>query len=82
MRYSVSSTTSTLRKGNPMEIKSARNDAQYLLEKIIQTQPELITPKKVNIGANGKMVADFCSEFIETFAAYLVSRDEKTGSGR
>ena len=57
-------------------IKSdARVDAENLLNKILDTQPNLLVSEHGHSRTDGTLIAKFCSEFIETYATYLTNRE-------
>jgi len=57
-----------------MELKDARDEAERMLMKLIEQQPTMFgSPNTPNARA-GETTAQFCSSFIETYAAYLVKK--------
>lgn len=61
-----------------MEIKDARALAKTLLSETIANQPNMIAGAHGHTRIDGESVAKFCSEFIESYAAYLLKREQKS----
>lgn len=59
-----------------MDNKSANIVAEGLLKIIIQSQPSLFTPQGGVNTSSGKDIADFCSVFIDNYAAYLIKQSK------
>ena len=59
-----------------MELKDARTLAKTLLSEVIAHQPNMIAGAHGHTRIDGESVAKFCSEFTETYSAYLVSREK------
>ncbi|MDY7507223.1 hypothetical protein KOL96_13780 [Ralstonia wenshanensis] len=59
-----------------MELKDARDDAKKLLMTLIEQQPAMFGSTHTPNGRSGETAAQFCSTFIETYAAYLVKTTE------
>lgn len=57
-----------------MEIDQARTAAKSLLTHILEHQPNLLDMQSGVHTGNGAEVARFCSDFIDTYAKYLVER--------
>lgn len=52
-------------------------DARNLLEKVLTTQPELLSYANIaTSGRHGEQAAEFCIKFIETYAAWLEKQDK------
>jgi len=57
-----------------MNLDDAYAEAANLLDKILTSQPALLTSEHGHGRTNGAAIAQFCSHFIETYVAYLVKR--------
>jgi hypothetical protein len=57
-----------------MDIAEARIQAENQLNKIIASQPGLFTVNLASNSNKGTQLASYCSEFIEVYAKYLISR--------
>lgn len=62
-----------------MEMNDARTEAENLLHKILTTQPNLLVSEHGHGRTSGRLIANFCSEFIENYSTYLTTREQ---SGR
>jgi hypothetical protein len=61
-----------------MATSDSIDTATGLLYKLLDTQPNLLSPAGPSSNIyNGKEAAQFCSQFIDTFADYLDGRDKK-----
>jgi hypothetical protein len=58
-----------------MDIKNANIEAELFLKLIIQNQPSLFNRESGVYLPKGKELAEFCSTFIDNYAAYLVTQD-------
>ena len=59
-----------------MENKDARSAAKRLLSELIEHQPNLFGSEQIPHGGSGEAAAQFCEKFIETYAAYLLTRPQ------
>jgi hypothetical protein len=61
-----------------MEKESAIEIATRKLEKLLEYQPHIITAPG-DESVSGKAAAEFCIDFIESYAAWLTSREKAAG---
>jgi len=59
-----------------MEIDQARSSAKDLLKHVLEHQTGLLSHQNGVHTGNGEAVAKFCSDFIETYAKYLTTRQK------
>lgn len=61
-----------------MDTNTPRDQAERLLEKLIENQSNLFAVQALSTN-NGAPLADFCANFIETYAKYLTNREKSGG---
>ncbi|EYS89536.1 hypothetical protein CF68_33160 [Cupriavidus sp. SK-4] len=59
-----------------MEIEQARGSAKDLLKHVLEHQPNLLGAQSGVHTGSGAELAEFCSNFIETYAKYLTTRQK------